>query len=160
MASGCFVDLPSIFQLLLFGALVLNYYCSFSTNIFSSSAPIPSPRHTAQLRLLSPFIPYPRRVFPFSTPANFSFFFFFSSFLPPLQLLTLSSPAAPHSLPTSMALSWPANTNLEQPFLSSHFLCCSTAPHHSFLLSPATKFLPPNLFVFSPVSGSSHLCLS
>lgn len=86
---------------------------------------------------------------------------FFSFFLlPPLQLLTLSSPAAPHSLPTSMALSWPTNMKLQQPFLSSHFLCCSTALYHSFLLSPATKFLPPNLFVFSPVSGSSHLCLS
>lgn len=42
-----------------------------------------SPRHTAQLRLLSPFIPYPRRVFPFSTPANFSFFFLFFFFSSP-----------------------------------------------------------------------------
>lgn len=157
MASGRVVDLPRTFHLLIFGVLVLNYYCSSSTNTFSSSAPILSPRHTAQLRLLSPFIPYPRRVFPFSTPANFFFSFFL---LTPLQLLTLSSPAAPHSLPTSMAFSWPTNMKLKQPFLSSHFLCCSTALHHSFLLSPATKFLHPNLFVFSPVSGSSHLCLS
>lgn len=129
----------------------------------TSSVPVPqSPHLVIQLSSGSSLHSSPTQegYFHFQHQQTSLFFFFFSSFLPPLQLLTLSSPAAPHSLRTSMALSWPANTNLEQPFLSSHFLCCSTAPHHSFLLSPATKFLPPNLFVFSPVSGSSHLCLS
>lgn len=40
---------------------------------------------------------------------------FFSTAHPP-QLLTLSSSAAPHSLPTSISLSWPGNTKLHQPF--------------------------------------------